>query len=316
MWNQRGRTPQNTQVALVQGGLGAERDVSLVTGKAFAKALDELGYPYHIIDAREDLPQQLDQSRPDVVLLALHGKYGEDGTVQGLCEYLKIPYSSSGVLASALCMDKYFSKQIYQQNGLPTADFEWIDTRHLSPEQIQTQLEFPLVTKPAREGSSVGISICNNQEELKKGVEAAAPYDYQVLVEKYIDGTELTVPILNGKVLTPIEIVPKTNFYDYTRKYTAGATDYYLPARLPDKVIERCREIALRAWDVCRVRSYCRVDFRIDQQHQPYLMEVNTQPGCTPTSLLPKSAAHDGISFAQVVDTLVQQAGLDYAGLR
>ncbi len=303
-------------VALLVGGMGAERKVSLVTGQAFAKALDQLNIKYTLLDAAEDLPARLEELRPDVALLALHGKFGEDGTVQGLLEYLKIPYSTSGVLASSLCMDKYFSKQIYIQNGIPTPDFEMFNLKKVDAKTANTKLSFPVVVKPSREGSSVGVSICKNLDEFRKGLEFAGTYDYEVLVEDFIDGSELTVPILNGRVLTPIEIVPKTAFYDFERKYTAGATDYFLPARVPESVVEACKMWTQKAWEACRVRVYARMDFRVDKSNRVYLIEVNTQPGCTPTSLFPKSAAHEGIPFENIIAELIESATLDYAGVR
>lgn len=304
------------KVALIMGGMGAEREVSLQTGKGFASALRELKLPFVEIDAKEDFPQQLQASKVDVALLALHGKFGEDGTVQGICEYFKIPYTTSGVLASALCMDKYFSKQIFIHNKIPTPHFELCDVRKQKLDSYQTKIPFPLVVKPSREGSSVGVSICQNTKAFVPALELAAKYDYEVIIEEFIDGMELTIPIVAGRVLTPIEIVPKTDFYDYKRKYTAGQTDYILPARLPEAILQQCRDLTLKAWEACRVKVYARMDFRISKDMKPYLLEINTQPGCTPTSLLPKSAAHDGISFPQLIEILIENASLDYAGVR
>jgi D-alanine-D-alanine ligase len=246
------KTPKK-RVALIQGGLGAEREVSLSTGKAFAKALDELGYPYETILADEKLPKILAEKKPDVALLALHGKYGEDGTVQGICEYLRIPYNGSGVLTSSLCMDKIFTKQIFLQNQIPTPETQFVD---LHEEKITTpKLDFPVVVKPAREGSSIGISLVYKPENFLAAIELAAKYDHMLLIERLIEGREVTVPVFDGRSLTPIEIEPKVEFYNYENKYTAGRTEYHLPARLPQPILENCQSIALKISRIFGVRT-------------------------------------------------------------
>lgn len=306
------------KVVLLQGGLGAERDVSLVTGKGFEQALKELEYPYEIIDCKEDLLEKLsfakNNFKAEVALLALHGKYAEDGIVQSLCEYIKLPYSGSGVMASALCMDKIYSKQILINYDVPTPDYQTVEKKDLA--NFKLELELPVVVKPSREGSSVGVTIVKEQKNLRPALEYAAQYDTYLLIEKFIAGMELTVPILDGQVLTPIEIVPKMDFYNYKNKYTAGQTDYYLPARLNEKSLNQAKDYALKAFQLCRLRCYGRIDFRVDQQGRPYIMELNTLPGCTPTSLLPKSAKDCGISFNQLVEILVERASLDYMGVK
>jgi len=305
------------RVALISGGMGAEHAVSLVTGKAFAEALTELGYPFELIEAGPDLPEQLMKHRPDVALLALHGKYGEDGTVQGICEYLKIPYSGSGVMASALCMNKYFTKQILRFHKIPTPDFDmFFAERESASDVLKRNLRFPLVVKPSREGSTVGISICRSKEELPAALREAQKYDSEIVLEDFIPGMELTIPILGDQALTPIEIVPKQGFYDYKNKYTAGNTEYILPPRLPEATTAICKDWALKSHMACQARVYSRVDLRITEAGLPYVIELNTLPGCTPTSLLPKAAAHDGIPFTKLIEVLVEEARLDYAGVR
>ncbi len=304
------------KVAVLVGGMGAEREVSLNTGKAFEKALKELPYEYVVIDAQADLPRRLMDLNPDVALLALHGKYAEDGTVQGICEYLKIPYSGSGVMGSAVALHKIMCKHLFVQHNLPTAPYEYFDLRMTSAQQIKIKLELPFVVKPSREGSSVGISICHEKSEVMPALKLAAEYDYMILVEKFIPGMELTVPIFRNKAITPIEIVPKTSFYDYKRKYTKGETDYYLPPRLDANVIQDSIRIAERAFQVLELRTYARVDFRVRDNVEPMIMEVNALPGCTETSLVPKSAAHEGINFIEFIKELVESATLDYADLK
>ncbi len=303
-------------IALIAGGMGAEREVSLVTGKAFAKALEELKLDYKWVEAGADLPSQLEKIQPSVALLALHGKYAEDGTVQGVCEYLKIPYSGSGVMASAVCMNKYYSKQILKFHNLPTPDFEMFFAKRHDMKGFKTKLTFPLVVKPSREGSTVGISIVKKADDLEAALKLAVQYDQEILLEDFIPGMEITIPILEDKALTPIQIEPKQGFYDYKNKYTAGNTEYILPPRLDEKVLKNCKEIALKAHQALQCRVYSRVDFRVTPEGAPYILELNTLPGCTPTSLLPKAAAHDGISFPQLIRTLVEKAALDYEGVR
>lgn len=306
------------RVVLLQGGLGAERDVSLVTGKGFEQALIELGYPYTVIDCKEDFLEKIVEAkknfRADVALLALHGKYAEDGIVQGICEYIRLPYTGCGVLSSALCMDKVYTKKILINHQIPTPDYQVVEKENIN--QFKLTLDYPIVVKPSREGSSVGVSIVKTVQDLAAALSLAAQYDRYILVEKYIPGMELTVSILNGRVLTPIEIVPKVHFYDYKNKYTAGNTDYYLPARLDKAALDKAKTYALQAFECCRMRTYGRVDFRVDPTGQPFVMEINTLPGCTPTSLLPKAAKDCGISFGELIETLVENATLDYAGVK
>jgi D-alanine-D-alanine ligase len=303
------------KIVLIQGGMGAEREVSLSTGAGFKQALVELGYPFEIIDAKEDLPLQLYNSKADVALLALHGKYAEDGIVQGICEYLKLPYTGCGVLASALCMDKVLTKQILSYQGIPTAKEQFVNAKKTSIKNVKLSLPLPVVVKPSREGSSVGVSIVKTEKDFLPALQEAAKYDYEILIEEYIPGLEITVPVLAGKALSPIEIEPKVDFYTYKNKYTAGNTEYFIPARISEKAIAKIKEIALKTCEVCRVRTYARVDFRMTKDEKPYVMEINTLPGCTPTSLFPKSAKHEGISFNQLIETLIENAGLDYEGL-
>lgn len=290
--------------------------MSLSTAAGFEKALIELGYPYEVIDAKEDLPARLAAVKADVALIALHGKYAEDGIVQSVCEYLRLPYSGSGVLASALCMDKLMTKKLLEQAGIPTAPYQVLDTKTEAPKDFECTLKLPVVVKPSREGSSVGISIVKNSEELLVALETAAKYDHIVLVESYIPGKEITVPILQGRSLCPIEIQPKVDFYNYENKYTAGKTDYHLPARISDEKLEEAKALAKEACSLLRVRTYARVDFRMNDEGQMFVIEVNTLPGATPTSLFPRSAKFEGIHFNEVIRILIEEAALDYAGVR
>lgn len=306
------------KVVLLQGGIGAERDVSLSTGKGFEAALKELGYTYQVIDCREDFLEKITEAKnkfkADVALLALHGKYAEDGIVQSICEYIKLPYSGSGVMASALCMDKIYTKQILINHDVPTPDYQTVTKDTL--DSFKLELDLPVVVKPSREGSSVGVSVVKEKSQLRPALDYAAKYDKYILIEKFIAGMELTIPVFDEKVLTPIEIVPKVDFYDYKNKYTSGRTDYYLPARLDKKALDKAKDYALKAFHLCRLKTYGRIDFRVDQNGNSYIMELNTLPGCTPTSLLPKSAQDCGISFNEMIEILVEKASLDYEGVK
>ena len=304
------------KIALLVGGINSEREVSLNTGKAFEKALRNLGYHYEVIDAREDLPERLCVVKPQVALLALHGKWAEDGTVQGICEYLKIPYSGSGVLASAIGMDKPLAKQIWERNGVPTAKgyVETLEGQDL--QLLKPRLEFPLVVKPARDGSSVGVSICKSISDWDAAINLVKGFDKTILVEEYISGKEIAVAIFRNQALEPIEISPKSGYYDYANKYTSGKTDYYIPARLPAHVNQSLKDISIKAFSVIGARTYARFDFRVREDNAPFVLEINTLPGCTETSLVPKAAAHAGISFDEFIRELVESARLDYQGVR
>lgn len=300
------------RVAVLMGGMGSEKEVSRNSGAAFAKSLERLKYPFETIIVDQDFPKVMGQTVCDCALIALHGKYGEDGTVQGILEYLKIPYTGSGVLASALAMNKVATKQILTHWGVPTPEWQNIDLSQQDISKVELKLKLPIVVKPAREGSTVGLSIVREQKDFKKALETAAACDHLIVIEQYIDGTEVTVPIWGDKVLPIIEIVPKSGFYDYKRKYTAGETEYIMPARISESARKLCESYSLETFKAVGCRQYARADLRIDKDDKPYMLEINTLPGFTETSLFPKSAAKFGLSFDQIVETLVEQATLDY----
>ena len=304
------------KVGLIQGGLGAEREVSLMSSQAVAKAFDELGISYKIVEADINLAKSLSELKPDCVFLAVHGKYAEDGVLQGICEYLKIPYTGSGLLGSALCMDKCFFKDYISQYDIPTPDYQNLNLENhslpLNKNSMKFHLSFPLVVKPSREGSSLGISICKNTEEWGPALKEAIKYDKKILLESYIEGTELAVSFLDGKVLTPVEIVPGEDFYDYKSKYQSKKTQYILPPQLDEKVIEKCKTLVRQAIRILPVGNYGRVDFIVKNNTVPLITEVNTLPGLTTHSLLPKSAKQDGIDFNTLILKILQGARLDY----
>ena len=300
----------NRRVGVLLGGKSAEREISLRTGHAALAALQRLGYQAVAIDPRDKLLEQLRDERIEVAFICLHGRFGEDGRVQGLLEMLEIPYTGSGVLASSLLIDKVVTKQMLLYHELPTPGFEVFSIGDDRDEVLQRCKHLPLVVKPSREGSTIGITIARSHEALRHGIDTAATLDRTVLIEEYIEGAELTVSVLNGRALPIIQIVPKSGFYDYHAKYTAGQTEYLLPAPLDEALSLRIRQVSE---EICRklsCRGAARVDFML-REREFYCLEVNTIPGMTETSLLPKAAAAAGLNFEQMVEQILLDAGLD-----
>jgi len=298
------------KIGVLLGGLSAEREVSLKTGQASLRALQQLGYDAVAIDVTQSLPQQLQETCIDVAFIALHGRFGEDGRVQGLLEMMQIPYTCSGVMTSSLAMDKVMTKQLLAYHQLPTPRFDFMRPGDSAHDLLQRCKDLPVVVKPSREGSTIGITIARSQEELRAGIELAAAKDGTVLVEEYIDGVELTVSVVNGIALPVIQIVPKSGFYDYQSKYTAGATEYLLPAPVPAESYELVQNAAVDACRFLGCRGAARVDFMFSEG-KFYCIEVNTIPGMTETSLLPKAARAAGIDFPQLVEMILLDADLD-----
>lgn len=297
------------KIAVLMGGMSAEREISLRTGAAVVKALREAGGQVVAIDAGRDLAERLRDEQVELAFIALHGRYGEDGCVQGLLEILGIPYTGSGVLASALAMDKQLTKQILLQHELPTPGYA-ICRRGDDLRQLAAGFRhFPMVVKPNAEGSSLGMTIAQDPEQLLQGLERALECDTTVLIEEYIAGLEVTVGVLNDEPLPMIQIVPNSGLYDYQAKYTAGATQYILPAPLPALLYQRIQQVALEACRALGCRGAARVDFMV-RDREFYCLEVNTIPGMTETSLLPKAAAHAGMSFTELVVAILADAGL------
>lgn len=296
-------------VAVLKGGLSAEREVSLNSGNAVEKALAALGHQVTAIDVGADLAQVLTQVKPDVVFNALHGRFGEDGCVQGVLELLKIPYTHSGVLASALAMDKPMAKNVFASVGLRCAVGKTL-TKH---EMFEAEpMPRPYVVKPLNEGSSVGVTIVMEGDNFTFS-EDNWQFGESVLVEKFIAGREVQVAVLDGKALGAIEIRPKGKFYDYTAKYTDGGAEHLMPAPIPaDKYEEVCR-LAEKAHNALGCRGLTRSDFRYNEggDEQFYILETNTQPGMTELSLSPEIAAHAGIGFNELVARLIATARLD-----
>jgi len=298
------------KIGVLYGGISAEREISLKTGAAVLRALKELGYAVVGVDAGLDLPAQLKEAAIELAFVALHGRFGEDGRVQGLLEMLQLPYTGSGVLSSSLSIDKVATKQMLLYHELPTPGFEVVNTKEQADRLLNNSRHFPLVVKPAREGSTIGISIVHSLEALRHSIDTAAALDGTVLVEEYIDGLELTVSVLNGEALPIIQIVPRSGFYDFHAKYTPGQTEYLLPAPIDAGVYTQMQQAAVAACEVLGCRGAARVDFML-REKEFYCLEVNTIPGMTETSLLPKAAKAAGLDFNQLVEKILLDAGID-----
>jgi D-alanine-D-alanine ligase len=297
-------------VAVLMGGWSAEREVSLVSGQAAVEALRARGYRVTAIDVGRDLAARLAELRPDVVYNALHGRYGEDGTVQGLLEIMGIPYSHSGVLASSLAMNKAMAKRLFATAGLrcPEGRLTTVDALRNEAPPIPP----PYVVKPNQEGSSVGVKIVRDPGE--PAIDRNHwPYGPEVLIERYIPGRELTVGVLGERALAVTEIRHRHSFFDYHAKYTVNEARHLIPAPLAPELYQQVLDQALTAHRLLGCRGVSRADFRLDDRDPDglYVLEVNTQPGMTPISLVPEQAAYAGMDFAELVEQLVLEARCD-----
>ncbi len=302
------------KIAVLLGGFSAERDVSLSSGAGCAKALREEGFDVVEIDPKDgDLAAQLAAARPDAVFNALHGRWGEDGCVQGLLELMRLPYTHSGVLASALAMHKQRTKDVYRAAGLPVVNSIVVDRREAANRHI---MKPPYVVKPVNEGSSVGVFIIRKGDN--RPPEALGREDWnlssQMMVEEYVPGRELTIAVMGGKALAVTEITTNLEFYDYEAKYAAGGSVHTLPAKIPSGVMDEAMRLAERAHDALGCRGVSRTDIRYDDtgaKPRLILLETNTQPGMTPTSLVPEQAAYRGMSYRALCRWIVEDASCD-----
>jgi len=313
--------PKRLRVVVLTGGTSAEREVCLMSGGKVLAALDPARYQAVSVDLADvvhsgDVSAILcafgEGTRPDVVFIALHGGAGENGTVQGLLDLLGVPYTGSGVLASALALNKIISKKLFERAGIPTP--EWLSLssseRGRAADRVTSAFDLPCVVKPAHEGSSIGVTIVKQRADIEPALDLALQYGPEVLVEQYIEGIEITGAVLGNddpRVLPLIEIVPGNEFYDYDAKYTPGATDEIIPARISDAQVERARELTLAAHRLIGCRGMSRVDM-IVAPSEIYVLELQTIPGLTETSLVPRAAEAAGISFPEFVDTLIRFA--------
>lgn len=292
------------------GGLSAEREVSLKSGAAVHQALLARGYDAVAVDVDRDLAVVLAAQGIEVAFVALHGRYGEDGCVQGLLELMGIPYTGSGVLASALAMNKLYAKQAFAAAGLLTANYLAL-TNGKTIRAKDLPFGLPVVVKPIQEGSSVGVSIVKQEGDLDPALAEAFRYDRVVLVEQYVKGQEVQVAILNDRAIGAIEIIPKREFYDFEAKYTDGMAEHVFPARLASELYEAVQRLGLKAHQALGCSGYSRVDFLVTEKGDCYLLEVNTLPGMTALSLLPEIAQKGaGLNFEELVEQIVISASL------
>jgi len=298
---------KNKRIGILMGGISPEREISLKTGEAILKALKEKGYQVVKIEVDQKVPFRLIEEKIEIAFIALHGPWGEDGTIQGMLEIMGIPYTGSGVLASALAMNKVMAKRIFLYHNLPTPEFQVLNKK--DPE-IKLTIIPPLVVKPVCGGSTIGTSVVRSYEEIKTALQKASLYSDELLIEKYVEGTDLTVGILEGKPLPLIQIIPKSGFYDYSSKYTPGETEYRIPAPLPQEVTRRAQKLAVSAFQALQCSGVARVDLRLTPQEELTILEVNTIPGFTETSLLPMAAAKVGIDFPNLTELILCSAKL------
>ena len=303
------------RVALLAGGRSGERDVSLAGATGFTEAIDSEKYEIVCYDPKTDLAQLAsDASEIDVAFILLHGTFGEDGTVQGYLDLLDIRYQGSGVLGSALAMDKNMAKKLYLLADIPVAKWEMAkveDTKN--PSRLIDTLGFPLVIKPIREGSSLGMSIAHNAQELTKGIQLAYEHDSQVMVEQFVEGREITVGVMGNDLPVPlplVEIVPgkKFAFFDYEAKYRQGASTEICPADVDEKITEQAKRYAVAAHKTLQLKGYSRTDMMLNEEGELVVLETNTIPGMTPTSLFPQAARAAGMNFTELIDRLLMLA--------
>jgi D-alanine-D-alanine ligase len=302
------------RVGVLMGGMSAEREVSLRTGEGVVAALQSKGHDVARIVFGPDtrgVDELVRAAAIDVAFVALHGRGGEDGCVQGMLELLGVPYTGSSVLASALAMDKLKAKELFRLHNVPTPPYYAAARADLADlAEVHGSFGFPCIVKPRGEGSSVGIAKAADLGELARGIESALEYDDCALVERFVRGMEVTVGLLDGRVLGALEIAPKSGIYDYASKYTAGATEYILPPRLASTRTRGILNLAERAARALGCSGACRVDLLVTEGENEYVLEVNTLPGLTPTSLLPKIAAAAGIDYAGLCEAILASAKL------
>lgn len=305
------------RIAVLMGGRSLERAVSLKSGRRIARALEELGYGVLELDVDETLVPTLMSEKPDLVYIALHGKDGEDGTVQELLEILEMPYTGPGPLPSIIGFNKVLSKELFLASGIATPRYYTVSASTIEDMGASgllplawEKLGCPLVVKPAAQGSALGVKIVDAPEDLGPALIEALSYDDRVLLEEYISGTEIAVGVVGDgppEALPAVEVVPESGFFDYDARYTAGKTEYFVPARLSDDLLSEAARLAVQAHQLLRCRDLSRVDMII-RDGTPYVLEINISPGMTETSLLPLAAEAAGMKFAELVDRLVTLA--------
>jgi D-alanine-D-alanine ligase len=308
------------KIAVLMGGRSLEREVSLRSGERVFRALQELGYRALALDVTPELVDTLRREKPDAVYIALHGKFGEDGTVQEALEFLGIPYTGPGVVACELSWDKSLSKRLFAEAGIPTPEWVTFTADAFKEMGAATALDlvpdavggFPAVVKPTKQGSALGLTRLDDADALPEALLTALSFGDAAIVERWVEGCELAVSVLDGpdgpEVLPPVEMVAKSGLFDFTAMYTRGETEYFCPARLTDDVMAEVVSLAAHCHTILGCRDVSRVDMVVDDAGRPFVLEVNTSPGMTETSLLPMAAEAAGIDFSRLVDRLARSA--------
>ncbi len=300
---------RDRRIGVLMGGVSGEREISLRTGASVLKALKEAGYDAVGIDAGRDLFRKIDEEKVGAAFIALHGGWGEDGSVQGGLEVMAIPYTGSGVLASAMAMDKIMTKRVLVMNSIPTPAF----STEAAEEGVRG-MRFPLVVKPAAGGSTLGLSLVYGPEGLSDAAGLARGFGRGVLVEEFVEGREVSVSVLDGRVFPVVEILTDGALYDYEAKYSPGGAKFRVPAELPPGLEETVRSISEKTYSALGCRGAARVDIIIDSEDRPYVLEVNTSPGLTERSLLPMAAREAGLSYRDLVVEMMEGASLEHGG--
>ena len=303
------------KVAVLAGGLSLERDVSLRSGGRVADALGDLGHNVTRLDLDDRLVDSLAKGDFDIAYLALHGKAGEDGSIQSLLDLLGIPYTGPDAISSQLAWDKSVAKGLFRRAGIATPDWMTLSSDAIRDmgaagalDRVGGQLGIPVVAKPSQGGAAMGVRLVTAAAELAPALMGAFSYHDVVLLERFVDGAEVAISIVEGAALPAVEIVPKTGRYDFSARYTHGATEYFAPARLSREILDACEHTALAAWELLECRDVSRADLMVDSDGQAWLLELDTCPGMTETSLLPMAAAAAGHSFGQTCERVLQSA--------
>ncbi|MEW5758210.1 MAG: D-alanine--D-alanine ligase [Candidatus Omnitrophota bacterium] len=303
---------ENSRICILMGGLSSEREISIKSGTAVYNALIKKYKNTFCLDIhtedRNNIKKILQSEFISVAFIAMHGRFGEDGKIQSILEELSIPYTGSNVMASRLAMDKHRSKIIFKKHGIPIAPFEFLYSSNIKDFHFEKFNKFPYIVKPARGGSSIGSSIIRDKGQFNKAFEEAFKYDTKIIIEKYIEGRELTVGILQDNPLDIIEIAPRDKFFDFNAKYKDSSTQYIIPAKIPSGVVNNVKELALASHMALGCKSFSRVDIMIDKYYNPFILEVNTIPGLTNHSLLPKAAKEKGIDFDELCVRLLHSS--------
>lgn len=296
-------------VGVMMGGLSSERDISVKSGRSVRENLAKDGWNAVALElvseSVDEIKKLILENAIDVVFIAMHGGFGEGGDLQRILDNMGVPYVGSGYHSSRLAMDKVASHKLFEEAGLNVP-------KHLAVNKGEIlnrdSLKYPVVVKPSRQGSSIGITFVNSDGKLNEAIETAFKFDDSILIEEFIKAREMTVAVLDGRALPVVEIIPKSGFFDFQAKYQKGLTDYVCPAQLDAEIIRRMQSDAVTAWQVLKCRHLCRVDMLLDEKNDPYVLEVNTIPGMTETSLFPKAAAADGLTFEKLCSDLVKLA--------